>query len=117
MLPASTSRGRRSCSATTRRRSTTAPRSPRCWPTTAAAVRVGFPVAMKATGLPSFPKTEAGGLALDLHDEDEVRRAYDRMHAVLGAAMAPAVVQRMAEPGVDLRVRLLPDPVVGTALA
>jgi hypothetical protein len=30
--------------------------------------------------------------------------------------MVPAVVQRMAEPGFDVRVRLVPDPVVGSAI-
>ena len=82
----------------------------------AAARELGLPVALKATGLAHFPKSEAGGLALDLQDEDDVRRAYDRMHARLGTHMVPAVVQRMAVPGVDLRARVFSDPLVGAAI-
>ncbi len=81
-----------------------------------AARAIGFPVSLKATGLAHFPKTEAAGLALDLQDEGDVTRAYDRMHEHVGNAMEPAVVQHMAEPGVDLRLRLMPDPIVGAAI-
>jgi acyl-CoA synthetase (NDP forming) len=81
-----------------------------------AANAVGFPVSLKATGLTHFPKTEAGGLALDLQNDDDVASAYERMRAHLGDAMVPAVVQHMAAPGTDLRVRLLPDPIVGAAI-
>jgi acyl-CoA synthetase (NDP forming) len=81
-----------------------------------AAAAIGFPVSLKATGLAHFPKSEAGGLALDLQSEPEVVRAYDRMIEHLGRAMVPAVVQQMAQPGLDLRLRLLPDPIVGAAI-
>src|SRR5581483_2720764 len=83
----------------------------------AAAAAIGYPVALRASRLDHFPKTEAGGLALDLHDEDATVRAYERMHAHLGPAMEPAIVQRMVEPGVDVRLRVIPDPVVGAAIA
>jgi acyl-CoA synthetase (NDP forming)/RimJ/RimL family protein N-acetyltransferase len=82
----------------------------------AAAGALGYPVSLKATGLEQFPKTEAGGLALDLQDERELAGAYKRMCDHLGDAMVPAVVQRMARPGLDLRLRLLPDPIVGAAI-
>jgi acyl-CoA synthetase (NDP forming)/RimJ/RimL family protein N-acetyltransferase len=78
---------------------------------------LGYPVSLKATGLDHFPKTEVGGLALDLQNDDDVASAYERMHGNLGDAMVPAVVQEMACPGTDLRLRLVPDPVVGAAIA
>jgi hypothetical protein len=81
-----------------------------------AARTVGYPASLKATGLMHFPKTEAGGLALDLQNDDDVASAYERMRRHLGDAMMPAVVQRMASPGTDLRLRLVPDPIVGAAI-
>ena len=37
-----------------------------------AAHALGFPASLKATGLAHFPKTEAGGLALDLQNDDDI---------------------------------------------
>jgi hypothetical protein len=71
---------------------------------------------MKATGLARLAKTEAGGLALDLYDEDELRQSYRRMLFALGDAMVPAVVQAMAAPGDDVRVRVRRDPLVGAVI-
>ncbi|MBF9069499.1 acetate--CoA ligase family protein [Streptacidiphilus fuscans] len=48
-----------------------------------AARRIGGPVALKAMGLAH--KTEAGGVALDLRDEDALRSAFARMRAATGA--------------------------------
>lgn len=83
----------------------------------AAAGELGHPVALKATGLDRLAKTEAGGVALDVHGDDEVAVAFERMHALLGDAMVPAVVQRMAEPGVDLRVGVHRDPSFGPVIS
>jgi acyl-CoA synthetase (NDP forming)/RimJ/RimL family protein N-acetyltransferase len=82
-----------------------------------AANELGLPVALKATGLAHLAKTEAGGLALDLYGEAEIAAAFERMHEHLGTAMEPALVQRMTDPGIDLRLRLGQDPVVGTMAA
>ncbi len=65
----------------------------------AAAREVGFPVALKATGLAHLAKTEAGGIALDLQDEGEVQRAFDRMVAARPDAMRPAAVQQHVRAG------------------
>jgi acyl-CoA synthetase (NDP forming)/RimJ/RimL family protein N-acetyltransferase len=70
----------------------------------AAAEGLGFPVVLKATGLDQFHPGEGGGAALSLHDADDVRGAYQRMLELLGEAMHPAVVQRMADPGVEVLV-------------
>jgi acyl-CoA synthetase (NDP forming)/RimJ/RimL family protein N-acetyltransferase len=83
----------------------------------AAAAALGYPVALKATGLERLAKTEAGGVALDVHGDDEVTGAYERMHALLGDAMVPTVVQRMVEPGVDLRVAVHRDPSFGPVIS
>ena len=70
----------------------------------AAAQRLGFPVALKAAGLERLSKTEAGGVSLDVHGEEEVRHAHQRMVALLGDAMHPAIVQAMVPEGVECRV-------------
>lgn len=82
----------------------------------AAAREVGHPVALKATGLPRLAKTEAGGVAVDVHGDDEVRQAYRRMVELLGDAMRPAAVQAMAPPGVDCLVEVHQHPSLGAVI-
>jgi acyl-CoA synthetase (NDP forming)/RimJ/RimL family protein N-acetyltransferase len=82
----------------------------------AAARRVGYPVALKASGLERLNKTEAGGVSLDVHGDEEVRDAYRRMVELLGDAMSPAVVQAMAPEGAELRVGLHRHQVLGDVL-
>lgn len=79
----------------------------------AAAQELGYPVVLKATGLPRFHSGEEGGVALDLHDADAVRGAYERMVALLGDAMHPTVVQSMVPPGADLLVGAHQHPSFG----
>lgn len=79
----------------------------------AAARDLGYPVALKAAGLDRLAKTEAGGVALDVHGDDEVRDAYRRMDELLGDAMRPAVVQAMVAEGVECGVAIHRHPVLG----
>lgn len=81
-----------------------------------AASRLGWPVALKAGGVPRPAKTEAGGVAVDVHDEAELRRAHERMRALLGPAMDSSVVQAMADPGVDVRIGLIRSDLVGAVI-
>lgn len=82
----------------------------------AAARALGFPVAIKASGLERLSKTEAGGVSLDVHGEEEVRHAYERMSSLLGDAMRPAVVQVMVPEGVECRVGIYRHPSLGDVL-
>ena len=70
----------------------------------AAASSLGTPVTLKAGGLERRGRTEAAGVALDLQDPDEAAAAFARMTAALGPRLAPALVQEMVPPGVDLLV-------------
>lgn len=70
----------------------------------AAATAIGFPVALKASGVASYRPGEAGGVALDLYDEGAVRAAYERMCERLGEAMQPAFVQQQVPTGVGVLV-------------
>jgi acyl-CoA synthetase (NDP forming)/RimJ/RimL family protein N-acetyltransferase len=82
-----------------------------------AAGLLGYPVALKATGLERLRQTESGGVALDLPDGEAVAGAYERMVGLLGEAMHPAVVQKMLPGGVDVVVRLRQDPTSGSVVA
>jgi acyl-CoA synthetase (NDP forming) len=75
------------------------------------------PVALKACGLAHVGKVESQGLALDLHDADEVRAAYGRMVDHLGDAMRPALVQQMVDPGADVLVTLHQHPRWGSTIS
>lgn len=81
-----------------------------------AARTIGWPVALKAAGVARPAKTEAGGVAVDVHDATELERAYTRMHELLGDAMDTAVVQEMADAGVDVRIGLVRSDLVGAVL-
>lgn len=70
----------------------------------AAATAVGYPVAIKAMRLAHLGRSEAGGVALDLHTEEALRESYERMTALVGAGMDEALVQRMVPPGVEVMV-------------
>jgi acetyl coenzyme A synthetase (ADP forming)-like protein len=75
----------------------------------AAASDLGFPVAVK-TAVPGVHKTETGGVALDLADEEQVRRAVARIGC-------PVTVQAMAERGTELLAGVTQDPVFGPLVA
>ena len=83
----------------------------------AAARELGYPVAVKAGGLVQLSRTEAGGVSLDVHGDDEVRRAHTRMTELLGAAMSPTVVQRMLPEGLECRIGLHRHPVLGDVIS
>ncbi len=82
----------------------------------AAAEELGWPVALKAGGLDRPAKTEAGGVAVDLYDVTDLRRTYARMAADLGPLMDVGIVQAMAPPGIDIRVGIVRNRVVGAVL-
>jgi acyl-CoA synthetase (NDP forming)/GNAT superfamily N-acetyltransferase len=80
----------------------------------AAAEEIGYPVALKAAGIVRRGRSERAGVALDLHDAGEVRRAWEGIAEELGpAALVEAIVQRMAPPGVELRIAVEPHPALG----
>ncbi len=77
---------------------------------------VGTPVALKLSSPALLHKTEAGALALDLRDEDEVREAAARLLALPEAADATLLVERMAGEGVELIFAVRRDGVVPALL-
>jgi acetyl-CoA synthetase len=81
-----------------------------------AAREVGVPVALKLSSPALLHKTEAGAVALDLQDEDEVREAATRLLALPEAADATLLVERMAGEGVELIFAVRRDGVVPALL-
>jgi acyl-CoA synthetase (NDP forming) len=75
----------------------------------AAAEELGYPVVLK-TAQPGAHKTELGGVALDLRDEQAVREAAERIGA-------PLLVQPLVRGGVELLVGAVEDPVFGPLVA
>jgi len=75
----------------------------------AAAGELGFPVVVK-TAEPGAHKTERGGVALDLGDEQGVREAVERIGA-------PVLVQPFLTTGTELLAGAVQDPVFGPLVA
>ena len=75
----------------------------------AAARELGLPAVVK-TAAPGAHKTETGGIALDLVDEDAVREAAERIGL-------PVIVQPMLEGGAELLAGVVQDPVFGPLVA
>jgi len=76
----------------------------------AAAATIGYPVALKSAAPGLHHKTEAGGVVLDIRDEDGLQRAYDAVSAHLGPEV---VVARMVEPGIEMILGVRRDPQFG----
>jgi acetyl coenzyme A synthetase (ADP forming)-like protein len=88
----------------------------------AAAREVGFPVVLKASAPELVHKSDVGGVALDLPDEESVAEAFTAMSASVGPAMSGAIVQPMVGgsmrarsrgAGVELIVGITHDPLFG----
>jgi acetyl coenzyme A synthetase (ADP forming)-like protein len=83
----------------------------------AAARRIGFPVAVKASGPKILHKSDVGGVALGLADQSAVVDACREMAGRLGNDLAGFLVQEMAGPGVELMVGAVDDPAFGPTIA
>ena len=82
----------------------------------ASAERLGFPVALKALQRKPGLSVRAG-VALDLDSADDVRGAVDSMREALGEASDQLIVQAMANPGIDVRIRCELDERLGVIVA
>jgi acyl-CoA synthetase (NDP forming) len=82
------------------------------------ASELGYPVALKIQSGEILHKTEAGGIRLDLHSDQEVRAAYhevianSRRHSP-DAAIQGVLVQEMLKDGVEVIIGTTRDPVFG----
>jgi len=86
-----------------------------------AAREIGFPVVLKIESPEILHKTEAGGIALNLMNEDSVREAYElimkRARQYNPEAIIDGVlVQEMLKPGLEVIVGMKNDPVFGPVI-
>lgn len=70
-------------------------------------------VALKAEAHDVGATTQRRGVALDLHDHDDVLAAAAAIVEGMGDDAWPMVVQEMVESGVDVRISIATHPVVG----
>ena len=83
----------------------------------AAGDRLGYPVAVKAQVRGVVHKTELGAVALDLRSAATLRLAMDSMLERIGAERLEGfLIERMAEPGVELIVGAQRDPQWGVTV-
>lgn len=78
---------------------------------TAAAEKLGFPIALKASWRTTRLAGEAGGTVLDIRHRQHLRRAFNRMG---GGDDRPMIVQSMQTPGAHVRLRLEQNPAIGS---
>ena len=83
--------------------------------------RIGYPVVLKAQAAALSHKTEAGGVMLNLSDENAVRAAWDTLvqnvkRAAPDITLDGALVEKMSPKGVELMVGAKRDPGWGTVL-
>jgi acetyltransferase len=86
-----------------------------------AAEELGGPVALKIVSPDIVHKFDVGGVRVSLHTAGEVRQAYDEIMAAMGrarpqAALAGALVQKMAAPGTEMILGMTRDPHFGPLL-
>ncbi|MFV0525459.1 MAG: GNAT family N-acetyltransferase [Acidimicrobiales bacterium] len=79
----------------------------------AAADAVGYPVVLKTEAVDDRRVGEAGGAAIDLHDETQLTAAAHRMADAVGDGFYPAVIQGMTDHTGVARMRLVQDPNLG----
>ena len=78
----------------------------------AAALEIGYPVALKLEAPGVVHKTEAGGVILDVRDAAALERGYAQL-----AARGDVLVQEMAPRGWELLVGMTRDPQFGPVIA
>jgi acetate---CoA ligase (ADP-forming) len=85
------------------------------------AKRIGFPVVLKAQAGALAHKTEAGGVMLNIRDEDGLRSAWQALHANIKSyqpdlELDGVLVEKMAAKGLELVVGAKRDPLWGPVL-
>jgi succinyl-CoA synthetase beta subunit len=84
----------------------------------AAAHRLGTPVALKICAAELTHKSDAGGVALGLSSDVDIRAAYERVVAAgAGVAVDGVLVSPMRTGGVELLAGVSVDPTFGPVLA
>ncbi len=81
-----------------------------------AAGKIGYPVALKLVSAKFTHKSDVGGIRLDLHSDDDVRRAWHEISAAAdkaGADMQGVLVQKMLKGGQEVIIGIKQDAQFG----
>lgn len=79
----------------------------------AVAADIGYPVVLKGSGEELTHKTELNLIALDVRDEDDLRKAYNNLISNTEAKVDEVLVQQMVKGDRELVVGLTRDPQFG----
>ena len=84
----------------------------------AIAEEIGFPVALKIVAEGVLHKSDAGGILLNLEDEESVRSGFELLTNRIrsqypGAAIAGVMVEKMAPKGLEVIIGMRRDPTFG----
>ena len=78
---------------------------------------IGSPVALKILSPEVIHKSDAGGVKLNLQNEDQVREAYRQIMNSFRDKMVTGIsVQEMAKPGVEVIIGVTSDPTFGPVM-
>jgi len=78
---------------------------------------IGSPVALKILSPEVIHKSDAGGVKLNLQNEDQVREAYRQIINSFGDKTVTGIsVQEMAKPGVEVIIGVTLDPTFGPVM-
>jgi len=85
------------------------------------AKEIGFPVVMKIVSPDIVHKTDVGGVILNINNEEEVVKAYDRILSNVKkrapkARISGVLVEEMAKPGIEVIVGCIKDRQFGHAV-
>ena len=83
----------------------------------AAALAIGYPVALKALGPTLLHKTERRAVTLNVAHSQDLRTAYADFVDRFADEMTSVLVQQMVPPGVEMIVGALQDPQFGPLIA
>ncbi len=85
------------------------------------AVEIGFPVALKIMSPDILHKSDVGGVILDIHDQEGVRKAFNDIKGKAvknkpDARIEGVLVQEMLKKGLEVMVGVKNDPLFGPAI-
>ena len=76
--------------------------------------RRGYPLVLKTAEAGIAHKSDVGGVVLNISDESRLLDAYKHLHETLGPRVL--LVQQVTEPGVEIALGLVRDPLLGGLL-
>ena len=77
------------------------------------ATRIGYPVVLKAVSRELVHKSDAGGVVLNVKNDDEVRLAWHNIHQAVAQTLEGCLIAKMEQGGAEVILGILNDPEFG----